>query len=61
MIGDIGGHADQLVGCLARLGATEGAWPEGLHVVQVGDLFGGFDDVGVAHIVEPHLYAGRWT
>jgi hypothetical protein len=60
IIGDVGGHHAQLVDCLARLGVTATTWPAGLEVIQVGDLFGGVDDVDVARLVEPHLYAGRW-
>ncbi|MEQ1698953.1 MAG: hypothetical protein ABMA25_02535 [Ilumatobacteraceae bacterium] len=62
VIGDVGGEFAQLVTCLSSLGVSATAWPEGLHVVQVGDLFGGTaHDVDVAHLVQPHLYAGRWT
>ena len=60
IIGDVGGHHAQLVDCLARLGVTATTWPAGLEVIQVGDLFGGVNDVDVARLVEPHLYAGRW-
>lgn len=62
MIGDVGGELEQLATCLAALGVTPTVWPDGLHVVQVGDLFGGTEhDRDVAHMVQPHLYAGRWT
>ena len=61
MIGDVGGFADQLAGCLRQLGVCDGSWPADLHVIQVGDLVGGRDDVAVVDLVEPHLVAGRWT
>ena len=61
VIGDVGGFADQLAGCLRQLGVRTESWPADLHVVQLGDLFGGRDDVEVADLVEPHLVAGRWT
>lgn len=62
VIGDVGGHVGHLVDCLSALGVRDGVWPDGLHVVQVGDLFGGGDgDVEVARLVQPLLYAGLWT
>ena len=61
IIGDVGGLVGQLSACLAEVGVVGDRWPAGLHVVQVGDLFGGFDDVAVAELVEAHLLAGRWT
>lgn len=62
IIGDIGGNLPHLVDCLARLGVTATTWPADLHIVQVGDLFGGLPtDIEVARLVQPHLYAGRWT
>jgi hypothetical protein len=38
VIGDVGGHAASLRSELTRLGAHNGSLPEGLTVVQVGDL-----------------------
>ena len=61
IIGDVGGHAGQLAQCLAYLGVTPAVWPEGLTVVQVGDLLGGVDDQQVVAMVEPHIVAGRWV
>ena len=61
IIGDVGGHAGQLAQCLAHLGVTPAVWPEGLTVVQVGDLLGGVDDRRVVAMVEPHIVAGRWV
>ena len=62
VIGDVGGHVGHLVDCLSALGVRDGVWPDGLHVVQLGDLFGGgTGDVEVARLVQPFLYAGRWT
>lgn len=58
VIGDVGGHADQLRGALYRLGA-EGdrlRLPEGLTVIQVGDLVDrGPDSTGVLDLVERYL------
>ncbi len=61
VIGDVGGYVAHLRNALGRLGVTDAAWPYDLHVVQVGDLFGGRADVEVAQLVAPHLRAGRWT
>ena len=61
VIGDVAGLVHQLRSCLEGLGVTEETWPEGLHVIQLGDLFGGNDDLACAQLVEPHLLAGRWT
>ena len=61
VIGDVAGLVHQLRSCLEGLGVTEETWPEGLHVIQLGDLFGGNDDLACAELVEPHLLAGRWT
>ncbi len=61
IIGDVGGHADQLERCLAHLGVTSTHWPDGLTVVQVGDLLGGVDDLACVDMVEPHLESGRWV
>ncbi|HEX6357368.1 metallophosphoesterase [Actinophytocola sp.] len=52
VIGDVGGHADQLRWALERLGAHSGRLPDGLTVVQVGDLVDrGPDSSGVLDIV----------
>lgn len=61
VIGDVGGHVGQLRDALASLGVTASSWPVDLEVVQLGDLFGGNDDMAVVELVGPHLYAGRWT
>ncbi len=61
IIGDVGGHADQLARCLAQLGVSAASWSEELTVVQVGDLVGGVDDVAVVDMVQPHLGSGRWV
>ncbi len=61
IIGDVGGHADQLDGCLARLGVTATSWPQELVVVQLGDLLGGVDDMACVEMVEQLLNAGRWV
>ncbi|MGH9271954.1 MAG: hypothetical protein ACRDZ2_11840 [Ilumatobacteraceae bacterium] len=61
LLGDVGGHAEQLARALHQLGGRETSWPDGLHVVQVVDLLGDRDDVDVIDFVEPHLRAGRWT
>jgi len=60
VIGDVGGHVDQLRDALGLVGVTDSYWPVDLEVVQLGDLFGGFDDMAVAELVGPHVYAGRW-
>jgi hypothetical protein len=61
IIGDVAGFVGQLTECLSQLGVSETVWPADLHVIQVGDLLGGAQDVACAKLVEPHLYAGRWT
>jgi hypothetical protein len=61
VIGDVGGYVAHLRNALGQLGVTDAAWPDDLHVVQVGDLFGGRADVEVARLVAPHVHAGRWT
>ncbi|MFT4083002.1 MAG: metallophosphoesterase [Nocardioides sp.] len=66
VIGDVGGHLDQLRAELVRLGVGEdgsGALPAGLVVVQVGDLVHrGPDSDGVVELVELHLgrQPDRW-
>jgi hypothetical protein len=61
VIGDVGGYVEHLRHALGSLGVTDDAWPGDLHVVQVGDLFGGRADIDVARLVAPHVAAGRWT
>lgn len=61
VIGDVGGYVEHLRHALASLGVTDTVWPVGLEVIQLGDLFGGRDDMAVAELVGPHIYAGRWT
>lgn len=66
IIGDVGGHADALAGALTDLGADveAGILPEGLNIVQVGDLVHrGPDSMGVLAIVERFLNnsPGRWA
>jgi hypothetical protein len=61
VIGDVGGYVAHLRHALGQLGVTDSVWPDDLHVIQVGDLFGGRADVEVAELVAPHLQAGRWT
>lgn len=61
VIGDVGGYVGQLRHALGQLGVTESSWPDDLHVIQLGDLFGGRADAEVARLVDPHLRAGRWT
>lgn len=61
VIGDVGGFADHLRCAFASLGITAAGWPDGLHVIQVGDLLGGRDDCEVVDLVGPHIEAGRWT
>lgn len=60
VIGDVGGYVAHLRHALGQLGVTGSVWPDDLHVIQVGDLFGGRSDVEVAELVAPHLRAGRW-
>jgi len=61
VIGDVGDYVAHLRHALGQLDVTDSVWPDDLHVVQVGDLFGGRSDVEVAEVVGPHLRAGRWT
>jgi len=61
VIGDVSGYVEHLRHALGSLGVTDGAWPDDLHVVQVGDLFGGRADIDVARLVAPHIAAGQWT
>ncbi len=61
VIGDVGGYARHLRHGLGKLGVTDSVWPDDLHVIQVGDLFGGRADVEVAELVGPHLRCGRWA
>lgn len=52
IIGDVGGHAEQLRWVLDRLGANGGRLPPDLIVIQVGDLVDrGPDSTGVLDIV----------
>ena len=61
IIGDVGGHASQLIGCLKGLGVSSpDHLPEDLTIVQVGDLLGGVDDRTVVQIVNNFLPTGRW-
>jgi hypothetical protein len=58
VIGDVGGHADQLRGALSRLGAHGDGLrlPEGLTVIQVGDLVDrGPDSTAVLDLVGRYL------
>jgi len=61
VIGDVGGYVSHLEHALGSLGVTSSTWPDDLEVIQLGDLFGGRDDIAVAELVGPHLAAGRWT
>lgn len=62
IIGDVGGHARQLIRCLQALGVTSpDHFPDDLTVVQVGDLLGGVDDVTCVEIVNKFLPTGRWV
>lgn len=77
VIGDIGGHASVLRTMLERLGAifegpvdATGAawadvdilWPEGLHIVQLGDLVHrGPDSLGVVVLADKLVEQGHWT
>lgn len=78
ILGDIGGHVHTLRAILEGLGVhfhgdastLRGAqwrtvgldWPEGLHVVQVGDLIHrGPDSTGVLMLVDTLLSRGVWT
>ncbi len=65
VIGDVGGHADELRRELVRLGAdaATGDLPPDLTVVQVGDLVHrGPDSAGVVALVDRYLRegAGQW-
>ncbi|KOV83303.1 metallophosphoesterase [Nocardia sp. NRRL S-836] len=61
VIGDVGGHPDELLRALRELGAGNGQLPPGLVVVQVGDLVDrGPDSTGVLDVVAPFL-GGRWV
>ncbi|MEU3764799.1 metallophosphoesterase [Amycolatopsis keratiniphila] len=61
IIGDVGGHPDQLRRALAWLGATGERLPPDLTVIQVGDLVDrGPDSTGVLDIVANLLDDGRW-
>lgn len=64
VIGDVGGHAEPLRDELTRLGAgTDGALPDDLIVVQVGDLIHrGPDSAEVVDIVDGYLgtQPGQW-
>lgn len=52
VVGDVGGHPDQLRSALDRLGAEDGLLPPDLVVVQVGDLVDcGPDSTGVLDVV----------
>ncbi len=61
VIGDVGGFPRHLRHAFGSLGVTDDAWPADLHVIQVGDLFGGRADLDVARLVAPHIAAGHWT
>lgn len=71
VIGDVGGHADELAAALTDLGAdvAAGTLPDDLNVVQLGDLVHrGPDSIGVLEIVDRFLTkspasegSGRWT
>jgi hypothetical protein len=64
LIGDVGGHVDELRAELAWLGADEeGALPQDLTVIQVGDLVHrGPDSDGVIALVDRYIqaYPDRW-
>jgi hypothetical protein len=61
VIGDVGGHADQLRQALRQLEGTDGRLPPDLVVIQVGDLVDrGPDSLGVLDTVAP-LLDGRWV
>jgi calcineurin-like phosphoesterase family protein len=61
VVGDVGGHAEQLEAELIRLGAdpVSGRLPAGLVVIQVGDLIHrGPDSAGVVALVDHYLASG---
>lgn len=61
VIGDVGGHADQLRKVLRELEAETGQLPSDLIVIQVGDLVDrGPDSLGVLDTVAP-LLTERWV
>jgi hypothetical protein len=56
VIGDVGGHPDQLRRALTALGATDDRLPSDLTVIQVGDLVDrGPDSSGVVSLVAGYL------
>ena len=66
VVGDVGGHLDELVAELRRLGAdaTSGRLPDDLTVVQLGDLVHrGPDSPGVVALVDHYLRTqpGQWV
>lgn len=66
VVGDVGGHVDELRDELLRLGADPGTGrlPDGLIVVQVGDLIHrGPDSAGVVELVDGYLQdqPGQWV
>lgn len=64
VIGDIGGHSEELYACLVGLGVDPEtlAFPDDLIVVQVGDLVHrGPDSHGVLEIVKKHIGTPRWV
>ena len=66
LVGDVGGHADQLRRALVGLGADPdaGRLPDGLVVVQVGDLVQrGPDSEGAVDVVDRFLrrHPDRWV
>lgn len=61
VVGDVGGHADQLRQALRELEVASGHWPQDLVVIQVGDLVDrGPDSLGVLDTVAS-LLGGRWV
>lgn len=62
VIGDVGGHVDQLRWALGWLGADGGRLPDDLVVIQVGDLVDrGPDSVGVLDLVARFVDERRWV
>lgn len=60
VIGDVGGHPDQLRHALGELGVVDGRLPDDLTVVQVGDLVDrGPDSDGVLELVDA-IGSDRW-